>query len=45
VLETPLEELAGIFGIDPHHAFSIKLVQKVARKYLKTKLLTDILSV
>ncbi len=39
VLEAPLEELQQIKGIGPHNAFGIKLVQEVARKFLKEKLI------
>jgi DNA repair protein RadC len=38
VLEASVEELQQIKGIGPHNAFGIKLVQEVARKYLKEKL-------
>ncbi len=37
VLEATVEELRQISGIGPHNAFGIKLVQEVARKYLKEK--------
>ena len=39
VLEAPPEELRKISGIGPHNAFGIKLVQEVAREFLKEKLL------
>lgn len=39
VLEAPLEELQEIDGIGPHNAFGIKLVQEVAREFLKEKIL------
>lgn len=39
VLEAPLEELQEIKGIGPHNAFGIKLVQEVAREFLKEKIL------
>ncbi len=39
VLEAPLEELQEINGIGPHNAFGIKLVQEVAREFLKEKVL------
>jgi DNA repair protein RadC len=39
VLEAPLEELQEINGIGPHNAFGIKLVQEVAREFLKEKIL------
>ena len=38
VLEAPLEELQQIDGIGPHSAFGIKLVQEVAREFLKEKI-------
>jgi DNA repair protein RadC len=38
VLEASPEELQQIDGIGPHSAFSIKLVQEVARAYLKEKI-------
>ncbi len=38
VLGAPLEELQQIRGIGPHSAFGIKLVQEVAREFLKEKL-------
>ena len=38
VLEAPLEELQEIKGIGPHNAFGIKLVQEVAREFLKEKI-------
>ena len=39
VLEAPLEELQQIKGIGPHNAFGIKLVQEVARKFLREKII------
>ena len=39
VLEAPLEKLQEIKGIGPHNAFGIKLVQEVAREFLKEKIL------
>ncbi len=39
VLEAPSEELQQIDGIGPHNAFGIKLVQEVARQFLKEKIL------
>jgi len=39
VLEASLEELQQIDGIGPHSAFGIKLVQEVAREFLKEKIL------
>ena len=39
VLEAPLEELRQIKGIGPHNAFGIKLVQEVARKFLREKII------
>jgi len=39
VLEAPLEELQQIEGIGPHSAFGIKLVQEVAREFLKEKII------
>ncbi|MBI3040928.1 MAG: DNA repair protein RadC [Chloroflexi bacterium] len=41
VLEAPLEELQQIDGIGPHSAFGIKLVQEVAREFLKEKILDE----
>jgi DNA repair protein RadC len=38
VLESSPEELQQINGIGPHSAFGVKLVQEVARKYLKEKI-------
>ena len=38
VLEASPEELQQISGIGPHSAFGIKLVQEVARKYLKERI-------
>jgi DNA repair protein RadC len=38
VLEASVEELRQIKGIGPHNAFGIKLMQEVARKYLKEKI-------
>jgi DNA repair protein RadC len=39
VLEAPPEELQQIHGIGPHSAFGIKLVQEVAREFLKAKII------
>jgi DNA repair protein RadC len=39
VLEAPSEELQKINGIGAHSAFGIKLVQEVAREYLKARIL------
>jgi len=39
VLEASPEELSAIHGIGPHSAFGIKLVQEVAREFLKAKML------
>ena len=39
VLEAPKEELQRIPGIGPHNAFGIKLVQDVAREFLKEKII------
>ena len=39
VLEAPPEELKQIEGIGSHSAFGIKLVQEVAREFLKSKIL------
>jgi len=39
VLEASPEELQQIDGIGPHSAFGIKLVQEVAREFLKEKIL------
>ena len=39
VMEAPLEELQRIDGIGPHSAFGIKLVQEVAREFLKEKII------
>jgi len=39
VLEAPPEELQQIDGIGPHSAFGIKLVQEVAREFLKEKII------
>jgi DNA repair protein RadC len=38
VLEASLEELQEIDGIGPHNAFGIKLMQEVARKFLREKI-------
>ena len=38
VLEASPEELQRIDGIGPHSAFGIKLVQEVAREFLKEKI-------
>ena len=39
VLEAPPEELQQIHGIGPHSAFGIKLVQEVARRFLREKVI------
>ena len=39
VLEAPPEELQQIDGIGAHSAFGIKLVQEVAREFLKEKII------
>ncbi len=39
VLEAPSEELQEIPGIGPHSVFGIRLVQEVARRFLKEKIL------
>jgi len=39
VLEAPSEELQEIDGIGPHNAFGIKLMQEVAREFLKERIL------
>jgi DNA repair protein RadC len=39
VLEAPVEELQKIKGIGIHSAFGIKLVQEVAREFLRAKML------
>ncbi|MCX7912848.1 MAG: DNA repair protein RadC [Dehalococcoidales bacterium] len=39
VLEATPEELQEIKGIGPHNAFGIRLVQEVAREYLRSKIL------
>ncbi|MDD5127415.1 MAG: DNA repair protein RadC [Dehalococcoidales bacterium] len=39
VLEAPPAELQKINGVGPHSAFGIKLVQEVAREFLKAKIL------
>ena len=39
VLEAPLDELQQIKGIGPQNAFGIKLVQEVAREFLKEKII------
>jgi len=39
VLEAPSEELQEIDGIGPRNAFGIKLVQEVAREFLKERIL------
>lgn len=39
VLEASMEELQEIEGIGPHNVFGIKLVQEVAREFLKEKIL------
>jgi len=38
VLEAPPEELQQIPGIGPHNSFGLKLVQEVAREFLKEKI-------
>ncbi len=44
VLEAPIEELQEIKGIGPYNIFAIKLVQEVARRFLKEKTLEKPLS-
>jgi len=39
VLEAPVEELQKIEGIGAHSAFGIKLIQEVAREFLKARIL------
>ncbi len=39
VLEAPPEELQQIDGVGPHSVFGIKLVQEVAREFLKEKII------
>jgi DNA repair protein RadC len=39
VLEAPADELQQIAGIGPHSAFGIKLVQEVAREFLRSKIM------
>jgi DNA repair protein RadC len=39
VLEASPQELQNIPGIGPHNAFGLKLVQEVAREFLKEKIL------
>ncbi|MDO8568050.1 MAG: DNA repair protein RadC [Dehalococcoidales bacterium] len=39
VLEAPSEDLQQIEGIGPHNAFGIKLVQEIAREFLKSRIL------
>jgi DNA repair protein RadC len=39
VLEAPTAELQQINGIGPHNSFGISLVQEVARRYLKEKII------
>ncbi len=39
VLEAPAAELQQIDGVGPHSAFGIKLVQEVAREFLKEKII------
>ncbi|MCL0089374.1 DNA repair protein RadC [Dehalococcoidia bacterium] len=39
VLEAPEKELREIKGIGPHNAFGIRLVQEVAREFLKERIL------
>lgn len=39
VLEAPAEKLEEISGIGPHSVFGLKLVQEVAREYLKERII------
>ena len=39
VLEASVEELVQIDGIGPHSAFGLKLIQEVARQFLKEKII------
>ncbi len=39
VLEAPVEELQQIKGVGAHSAFGVKLVQEVAREFLRAKML------
>jgi len=39
VLEAPPDELQQINGIGPHNVFGIKLVQEIAREFLKEKVI------
>ena len=39
ILDAPMEELQKIKGIGPHNSFGIKLVQEVAREFLKERLI------
>jgi len=39
VMEAPIEELEQIEGVGPHSAFGIKLVQEVAREFLKERII------
>jgi DNA repair protein RadC len=39
VLEAPIKELEKIDGIGPHNAFGIKLVQEVAREFLRARMI------
>ena len=39
VMEASLEELQEINGVGPHNAFGIKLVQEVARRFLKERII------
>lgn len=39
VLEAPTKELQQIDGIGPHNAFGIRLVQEVAREFLKERII------
>jgi len=41
VLEAPPEELQKISGIGAHSAFGIKLIQEVAREFLKEKIIEE----
>jgi DNA repair protein RadC len=39
VLEAPIEEMEKIEGIGPYNAFGIRLVQEVAREFLRAKII------
>ncbi len=39
VLEAPPEELQAIKGVGPHNTFGIKLIQEVAREFLKERII------